>query len=400
MELTPSVCELILSAVALLTTPSRRQYMARVVRLLGRGGQRLAEEMLKFDRRTVRKGEHELRTGIVCYDGRAANTRKGVLDRLPNLEKDIRDIIACWSQTDPRFGTTLRYAMLSVEQVVVRLIQDKGYKPLELPSNETVRKLLHKFGFKLRHVRKAKPKKKIPETDAIFEQLHQEIASAAQLPSILRVCTDAKASVKIGELCRGGMSWVSVKALDHDFQPDTILTPIDILLPEHDELHLYFVEGIATADTYVDVLQHFWENNRQRFPEVDTLLINQDNGPEVNSRRTQYISRMVQFADSSGTRMHLAYYPPYHSKYNPAERPWARLEKWWNGSLLDTVEAAVGFASSMTWKGELSTVVEWFHKRYHKGVKLTKKAMEPFENRIERLPGLGKWFLEIAPASP
>jgi len=95
----------------------------------------------------------------------------------------------------------------------------------------------------------------------------------------------------------------------------------------------YFVQGMATADTYVDVLEHFWETNKDRFGDVGTLLINQDNGPQVHSRRTQYMSRMVEFADNSAMRLQLAYYPPYHSKYNPAERPWARLEKWWNASL-------------------------------------------------------------------
>lgn len=374
-------------------------YMAQVVRTLGWGGQRRAEAVLGFDRGTVRKGEHELRTGVVCCDGRAGNKRKGIVERLPNLEKDIRDVVDCWSQTDPRFKTSKRYSKLSVDEVVGKLLQDKGYDPVELPSNETIRKLMLKLGYKLRRVRKAKPKKKIPQTDAIFEQLHKVHAQAAQLPQVLRVCMDAKATVKIGELCRGGMSWVIVKALDHDFEPDAILTPIDILLPEHDELHLYFVQGIATADTYVDVLTHFWETNRQRFPKVDTLLINQDNGPEVHSRRTQYMARMVEFVDNSALKIHLAYYPPYHSKYNPAERPWARLEKWWNGSLLDTVEAAVGFASSMTWKGEPPTVVQWLHKTYEKGVKLTKQAMQAVEDRIERLPGLEKWFVQLTPAS-
>ena len=102
--------------------------MAQVVRALGRGGQRLAEAVLGFDRGTVRKGEHELRTGVVCCDGRAGNKRTGVLDRLPNLEKDIRDVVDCWSQTDPRFKTTRRYSKLSVDEVVGKLLQDKGYR--------------------------------------------------------------------------------------------------------------------------------------------------------------------------------------------------------------------------------------------------------------------------------
>jgi hypothetical protein len=188
-----------------------------------------------------------------------------------------------------------------------------------------------------------------------------------------------------------------IQSLDHDFKPDAILTPIDILLPEHDELYLYFVLGTATADTYADVLDHFWKTHGHRFPGVDTLLINQDNGPEVHSRRTVFMERITQFADNTNLNIKLAYYPPYHSKYNPAERPWAVLENEWNGDLLDTTEAALGHAQSMTWKGEHPTVVKWFDKAYETGRKLAKAAMKAIEDRIERLPGLSKWFVDIKP---
>ena len=38
----------------------------------------------------------------------------------------------------------------------------------------------------------------------------------------------------------------------------------------------------------------------------------------------------------------LAYYPPYHSKYNPIERLWGILENHWNGEVLDTEEKILG----------------------------------------------------------
>ena len=49
-------------------------------------------------------------------------------------------------------------------------------------------------------------------------------------------------------------------------------------------------------------------------------MINQDNGSENHSRRTQFIHRIVAFAHQSHLDLQLAYYPPYHGKYNPVER--------------------------------------------------------------------------------
>ncbi|MCB0020564.1 MAG: hypothetical protein KDE09_22380 [Anaerolineales bacterium] len=76
----------------------------------------------------------------------------------------------------------------------------------------------------------------------------------------------------------------------------------------------------------MDCLASFWETVRARFPKVTTLLINSDNGPETHSRRTQLMKRLADFADQHQLSLHLAYYPPYHSKYNPVERVWGGLE--------------------------------------------------------------------------
>ena len=74
---------------------------------------------------------------------------------------------------------------------------------------------------------------------------------------------------------------MKVEALDHDFQPDQVLTPAGILLPKSGELFISMVESNATSDCIVDDLQHVWTTVKPRFPEVRTLLLNQDNGPEL-----------------------------------------------------------------------------------------------------------------------
>ena len=135
---------------------------------------------------------------------------------------------------------------------------------------------------------------------------------------------------------------------------------------------------------------------QEQFGHITTLVINLDNGPENHSRRTQFMQRIVDFVQQSGLAVRLAYYPPYHSKYNPIERCWGILENHWNGSLLDTIEAVMHFATTMTWKGT-HPVVALVTTLYQTGVKLTKEAMDLVEAQITRLPDLGKWFVDITP---
>lgn len=208
---------------------------------------------------------------------------------------------------------------------------------------------------------------------------------------------DAKATVKIGAFARGGKSRVPTAGADHDFAPTATVTPVGILLPDCDELFVYAVTSKVTSDCLVDCLEQWWAGVGCRFTSVTTLLINLDNGPESQSRRTQFMQRLVAFAQHSGLIIRLAYYPPYHSKYNPIERCWGILENHWNGALLDSLDAVLRFAASMTWKGKAPTV-ELVTTVYATGVKLTAAAMRQVETRLQRLPGLDKWFVDIVPA--
>ncbi len=219
-----------------------------------------------------------------------------------------------------------------------------------------------------------------------------QAADAAE--DVLRVSLDAKAAVKVGPFSRGGTSRVPVAAADHDFQPAATVTPVGILLPATDELFLYGVTSTVTSDCLVDGLTRWWETVRGRFAHVTTLVIDLDNGPENHSRRTQFMYRVVAFARQYGLRVRLAYYPPYHSKYNPIERCWGILEQHWNGTLLDSVETVLRFAETMTWKGH-HPVVELVTTVYPRGVALPKEAMAAVEAQLTRLAGLEKWFVDI-----
>ena len=243
------------------------------------------------------------------------------------------------------------------------------------------------------------PPKRVEQTDAIFEELKRVNPKADRAVDTLRISIDAKATVSIGPFSRRGKSRTKTEAADHDFKPVATLTPFGIFLPEHDDLWLYLARSKVTSDFIVDRLEQWWQEVRLRFLSIRTLVINLDNGPENHSRRTQFLKRIVGFARRYGLAVRLAYYPPYHSKYNPIERCWGVLEMHWNGSLLDSVEAVVGFAESMTWKGK-HPVVRVVETTYATGVKLKPKEMKALESEVVRLPTLEKWFVEIPPGVP
>nr|WP_244422513.1 hypothetical protein [Ktedonobacter racemifer] len=102
MELVEEVKELLVETGKSLKGSARRLFLARTVRALGEGGQRLAERELGWNRGTIRKGLHELEHGIVCIDAYTSRGRKRSEQHLPSLLSDITAIVDGQSQADPQ----------------------------------------------------------------------------------------------------------------------------------------------------------------------------------------------------------------------------------------------------------------------------------------------------------
>jgi hypothetical protein len=162
MELTDRLKTFLREEAEVLTGTSRRVFMARAVRDLGPGGQRLAERELGWSRVTVRKGMHELTRGITCVDGFALRGRKTAEDRLPHLLADITAIVDSQSQADPQFRTTRLYTRLTAGEVRCQLLAQKGYMDAELPCTRTIATKLNRLGYTLTKVAKTQPQKKFP----------------------------------------------------------------------------------------------------------------------------------------------------------------------------------------------------------------------------------------------
>jgi hypothetical protein len=244
------------------------------------------------------------------------------------------------------------------------------------------------------------PPKKVKETDAIFANLNEVHARALLCPTkVLRLSLDAKATVLIGPFSRGGHSRTGNEAADHDFKPEGALTPFGLYVVSQGELELFFTATKVSSDFIADVLVGWWARNRERFPDVEELVLDLDNGPENNGQRSQFLHRLAEFARATGLKVTLAYYPPYHSKYNPIERCWGALENYWRGELLDSEAAVLGYAANMRWKGKHPRV-ERVSQTYSKGVRRSKAEKKETEKYLQRKPGLEKWAITIPPPPP
>jgi Rhodopirellula transposase DDE domain len=162
MELTDALRTLLVDTAASLRGAPRRRFMAQTVDRLGLG-QRQAQQLLGWTRDTLRKGLHELRSGITCLDAAAARGRKPVEFHLPQLRADIEALVEEHCQTDPTFQTTRRFCRLSAAAVRRQLIAFKGYTDEQLPSIQTITTKLNVWGFRLRKVAKCRPQKKFPK---------------------------------------------------------------------------------------------------------------------------------------------------------------------------------------------------------------------------------------------
>jgi hypothetical protein len=198
-----------------------------------------------------------------------------------------------------------------------------------------------------------------------------------------------------GEKCRSDEDGSVAKGWDHDPPAKQKLVPLGILVLVSGTLSLIFGSA-ETSDFWVDALKLWWTRVGPGMAGIRRLVIYLDNGPNNSGRRTQFLKRMVEFADWSGLTVRLVYHPPYHSKYNPIERCWSALQKKWNGELLNCWEIVRDCALRMTWK-QMHPTVERLGRDYPKKVRVLKQEMKAVNARLERSEILPMYDITIRP---
>lgn len=181
----------------------RRLFMAEVALKLCEGNARKAERRFGWGRETVAKGLHELQQGVRCVENFSARGRPRLEAKTPQLAEDIRAIVEPHTQADPELKSTRRYSNLSAADVLEALQTKKGHAQENLPSKRTMRDILNRMNYRLKRIRKGKPLKKTPQTNAIFANV-KAVKAEVKGADTLEISVDTKAKVNEGDYARGG----------------------------------------------------------------------------------------------------------------------------------------------------------------------------------------------------
>ena len=162
-------------AASKMTGATRRAFQAEMALKYCGGNALLAETIFGWGRHTVTVGLAERRTGIMCLGAQSAfSGRKRWEDTHPEAADALSRLAEAHAQQDPTFRTTLAYTRLTA-QAALEALRAHGYGTDQLPSPSTMAEVLNRMGFRLRKVVKAKPQKKIAETDAIFANIEKKL---------------------------------------------------------------------------------------------------------------------------------------------------------------------------------------------------------------------------------
>src|SRR6185503_15254777 len=170
-SLTPSQIQDLRLAASKMTGAPRRAFQAEMTLKYCRGSARLAETILGWSRAAVEVGLAEHRTGMLCLGAQSAfSGRKRWEEHAPEAAEALRELAEAHAQQDPTFRTTLAYTRLTAK-AAGEALRTQGISEAQLSSPSTMAEVLNRLGYRLRQVIKAKPQKKIPETEAIFANL-------------------------------------------------------------------------------------------------------------------------------------------------------------------------------------------------------------------------------------
>ena len=151
--LSSKIKKTIQNAAKALTGYKHRIFFAQIATDYFAGNARKTEREMGWGRETIKKGLHEIRTGIRCLDHYSGRGNKRTEDQLNGLKEAMRKIVEPHTQTDPDFQNAYSYLKITAKSVRNELLK-KGYTEEQLPTENTIGNILNRMNYSLKRVQK------------------------------------------------------------------------------------------------------------------------------------------------------------------------------------------------------------------------------------------------------
>jgi hypothetical protein len=146
-------------AASNMTGTRKRAFQAEMALKYCGGSARLSETVFGWNRKSVKLGLAEKKTGITCQQAKSGRSgRKPWEEKNAQVAQSLRNLAEANVQQDPTFNSTIGYTRLTASKALAQLKQF-GYQEAQLPKPTTMNQVLNRMGYRLRKIVKAKPQK-------------------------------------------------------------------------------------------------------------------------------------------------------------------------------------------------------------------------------------------------
>ncbi len=378
---------------------SRRLWCATEALSFGKGGVAIVHAATQVSRPTIYTGIEEIQRQRTRKQSKRIRKKgggaKSVSSTMPGVFHALEVLVESGTKGDPE--VPLRWTNKGIRKLSVELKKQQ----FDVSSN-TVALLLRKTGYSLQLNRKEKDGKSVPDRNAQFEYINEQVMAFHREGQPV-ISVDTKKKELVGNFKNAGREYRKkgnpIEVNVHDF-PD----------PDEGKVAPYGVYDIGknkgwvgvgitsdTAEFAVNTIRSWWHKmGKHDYPNFSKLMITADCGGSNGNRVRLWKWELQKLANELNVDIHVCHFPPATSKWNKIEhKMFSYITQNWRGVPLISKEAIVQLIGNTKTAKGLEIQAQIDYREYQTGKEVDKEDF----NAIALTPHKfhGEWNYAIAP---
>ena len=372
-----------------------RHYVALWAIEFGWGGISEVSKLTGKSMNTIRKGIHEIETknNLNLKDiGRLRKKgggRKKIIDKNPNVKKEIENILEENTAGDPMSG--LKWTNKSTYTIADEL-KNKNQNASEV----TVGRIIKQLGYSLQANIKSKESGSSEERDSQFRYINEQVKIFAK-KNMPIISVDAKKKELVGNFKNNGRKWMKkgkaeiVNVYDFWFLAKGKAIPYGIYDINMNNGFVNVGIDHNTSEFAVESIRQWWNKiGKKNYPNTKELLICADGGGSNASRSRLWKFYLQKFANKIGLKITVCHFPPGTSKWNKIEhKMFSFISMNWRGKPLINYEVIINLIEGTKTKKGLKIKAKIDKKIYELGKKILEKEFKKINIKEHKINS--KW---------